>query len=123
MPTFAIFRSSSVLCSCDTESAISSPGSRALVRENVLILEEAEKLSFVLESRYDQSPSETWVRVFIDNVYILPSKIGEDSYQSMSNDLEEVSRSLLIDLYGKSKQTHDLRYAKEGHKYHSRDHE
>jgi len=179
MPTFAIFRSSSVLCSWDTESAISSPGSRALVRENVLILEEAEKLSFVLdapvdgleyrisigdmpldeilpnpqgaggmviggrtfwpefkyfesargqtsiilESRYDQSPSETWVRVFIDNVYILPSKIGEDSYQSMSNDLEEVSRSLLIDLYGKSKQTHDLRYAKEGHKYHSRDHE
>lgn len=35
--------------------------------------------------------------------YVLPTKLGDDRYQAMSTQVESVSRSLLVDLYGKSR--------------------
>lgn len=77
----------------------------------------------MLEARPEDRVSDTWQRVLDVRVYVLPSKLGEERYQRMANDLQELSRGLLVDLYGKSTQTHDLRFAKEGKAYHSRERE
>ena len=77
----------------------------------------------VLEAQPEDSALDTWERVIAVNVYVQPSKLGEDSYQNMAAGLRKLSRSLLVDLYGKSRQTYDLRFAKEGKVYHSREEE
>jgi len=77
----------------------------------------------VLESQPENSPAECWQSLLTLNVYVLPSKIGEARYECMTRDLQAVSRSLLVDLYGKSKQTHDIRYSKEARTYTSREQE
>lgn len=77
----------------------------------------------VLQSKSEDAAQEMWITLLAIDVYVLPSKLGEDRYQAMTNDLQDLSRSLLVDLYGKSRQTYDVRFAKEGKSCHSRDHE
>lgn len=77
----------------------------------------------LLESQAEGSDADTWTTLLTLDVFVLPSKLGEDRYDRMADDLQEVSRSLLVDLYGKSRQTHDLRYAKEGQVHTSREQE
>jgi hypothetical protein len=76
-----------------------------------------------LEERSTEGGSDEWGLVIAKDVYVLPSKIGEDRYHDMAIALEQISRSLLADLYGKSTKTHDLRLAKEGRVLHSREEE
>ncbi|HEY3967183.1 MAG TPA: nuclease domain-containing protein [Planctomycetaceae bacterium] len=73
----------------------------------------------LVESQADDSPTDCWAKVLLAQVYVLPTKLGEERYLNMTGDLSNLSRSLLIDLYGKSDQTHDVRFAKEGRAYHS----
>jgi len=68
----------------------------------------------ILEARPQDAPQDAWDRALSVMVCILPSKLGEERYQAMTSNLEEVSRNLLVDLYGKSHQTMDIRYSKEG---------
>ena len=77
----------------------------------------------LLEAQPAAPPNDRWHRVLALDVFVLPSKLGEDRYDRMAQDLQDVSRSLLVDLYGKSRQTHDLRYAKEGRAHTSREQE
>lgn len=76
-----------------------------------------------LEGQPLDSTPEAWVPLITVDVYAVPSKLGEDRYQIMAENLQRLSRSLLVDLYGKSTQTHDLRLAKEGRANHSREQE
>src|SRR5438045_4138872 len=55
----------------------------------------------VLESQPENSPDGRWQPVLTLNVYVLASKLGEARYEHMTRDLQDVSRSLLVDLYGK----------------------
>jgi hypothetical protein len=66
---------------------------------------------------------EKWANLISIGVYVLPSKLGEDRYEYMTDEMETISRGLLVDLYGKSRQTHDLRLSKEGANVHSHDQE
>ena len=77
----------------------------------------------LLQSRPADLAHETWTTLLAKDVHVLPSKLGENRYQAMTNNLQDLSRSLLVDLYGKSRQTHDVRFAKEGKVYHSQEHE
>jgi hypothetical protein len=77
----------------------------------------------LLEAQPEGSPNDRWQRVLALDVFVLPTKLGEDRYDRMAQDLQDLSRSLLVDLYGKSRQTHDVRYAKEGRAHTSREQE
>ena len=77
----------------------------------------------LLERQPQDAIPERWTPVIAVDIYVLPSKLGEDRYESMADDLERISRSLVVDLYGKSRQTHDLRLAKEGKVLRSQDQE
>ncbi len=81
------------------------------------------RTSVLVESRPEESFSGDWVPVIRVDVYVLPSKLGEGRYDGMARDLQELSRSLLVDLYGKSRQTRDLRFSGEGRVWHSHEHE
>lgn len=76
-----------------------------------------------LASRPEGASAEAWKEVLALDVIVLPSKLGDERYRKMADDLQEVSRSLLVDLYGKSKRTLDVRYATEGKVYSSREQE
>jgi hypothetical protein len=70
-----------------------------------------------LESRVEADPEGTWRVRMQGPLYVTPSKLGEDRYLAMASDLEALSRGLLVDLYGKSNQTSDIRLAAEGAVY------
>lgn len=70
----------------------------------------------------DAAPDD-WELLLEIVVYVLPTKLGEEAYQCMGDDLRALSRSLLVDLYGKSRRTYDLRFAREGRSFHSREEE
>lgn len=70
-----------------------------------------------LESRTEAGSEMDWRVCLRANLYVIPSKLGEERYLSMAADLEALSRGLLIDLYGKSNQTSDRRIAAEGSGY------
>lgn len=70
----------------------------------------------VLSDRAAESDDE-WEPILLASVYVLPSKLGEVRYRKMTDDLEAISRNLLVDLYGKSRESHDLRFAREGQSY------
>ncbi len=74
-----------------------------------------------LESR--EQDTEEWTKRIEVTVFVLPTKLGEEAYQEMANSLQRVSRSLLIDLYGKSRRTYDLRFAKEHRSFQSKEEE
>ena len=76
-----------------------------------------------VEARSDSPNTKEWRRIFTVQIYVVPSKIGENHYQGMTYDLQLLNRSLLADLYGKSTQTQDLRFAHEGLVHQSREHE
>lgn len=76
-----------------------------------------------LEAQTAVDSSGKWERVFECVIYVLPTKLGELTYQYMVEDLQAVSRSLLVDLYGKSTSLHDIRYSSEGRKIHTREEE
>ncbi len=67
-----------------------------------------------LESRVEGDIEGAWQVRMRGNLYITPSKLGEERYLAMASDLEALSRGLLVDLYGKSNQTSDIRLAAEG---------
>ena len=77
----------------------------------------------ILESREEVSDLEAWKPLLQFSVYVVPSKISEESYQRMVDDLSDLSRSLVVDLYGKSNRTCDVRLAKQARSYHSREEE
>ena len=77
----------------------------------------------LLESQPESASDDRWHPVVSLDLYVLPSKLGEARYDRMASELQDVSRSLLVDLYGKSRQTHDIRYAKEGRVHSSREQE
>jgi hypothetical protein len=56
-------------------------------------------------------------------IHVRPSKIGEKNYLAMSDDLEKLSKSLLSDLFGKSRRTFDLKTSKEIRNIHSKEEE
>ena len=76
-----------------------------------------------LEYRHGTEDDAPWVFGGSIEVFVHPSKLGERRYEAMAEDLQAVSRSLLVDLYGKSRQSHDVRYAKEGKVHSSREQE
>jgi hypothetical protein len=62
----------------------------------------------------DISSSEMgWQNVAEREIYVLPTKSGEAHYERMQNDLSSLSRSLITDLYGKSKHTYDILFARD----------
>jgi hypothetical protein len=67
----------------------------------------------ILEARLPAATADGWRKLCEIQVYVLPSKLSEERYQQMAADLGALSRSLLVDLYGKSKQTLDVRLARE----------
>lgn len=54
-----------------------------------------------------------WQSLIEIEVYVLPTKMGETLYGRMESDLSVLSRSLLSDLYGKSRHTYDVLFARE----------
>lgn len=95
----------------------SSMGGRRFWRSH-MYFESARAITPIkVEARSEDSATEEWTKVLSVEVYVLPSKLGDDRYNSMVGDLQELSRSLLIDLYGKSIKTHDLRFARAGRAY------
>ncbi len=179
MSTFSIQHGASVLYSWDLDAGVATFHARAVQRDGMLVLNEAERVSFlltspseetehrmfvgdvplsdltpvpedahgialgaqlhwrelpyfesarghtrlVLEAQPQDSATDAWRMLAVVDLFILPSKLGEGRYQQMAEDLQQVSRSLLVDLYGKSRQTRDLKYSKEGKLYQSREHE
>lgn len=179
MPTFAIQRGPTVLCSLDLDTGAVTFHEHTAHPDKILVLDESEKVTFVLdptlegmehrisigdvplsdlvstaedaggkdwagrliwpsapyfesarghtglllEAQPEGSLADAWKIVLTLDVFVLPSKLGEEHYDCMANDLQEVSRSLLVDLYGKSRQTHDVRYSKEGRAHTSREQE
>lgn len=75
----------------------------------------------VLERRSDDVADRRWLVLLSVDLYVLPTKVGEDRYGAMGADLRRVSHSLLSDLYGKSRRSVDIRYAREGQPHHSRE--
>jgi hypothetical protein len=179
MSKFSIQRGATALCTWDLENGDASfhPGASQL--DGVLVVEETDKLAFVLtpavpgvehrifigdvplsdvlptpedasgvalggqlfwrEMPYFES-AQGWTKILLEaqaanlatdfwdpvigiKVFVLPSKLGEERYHRMADDLKELSRSLLVDLYGKSQQTHDVRFSREAKAYHSWDQE
>jgi hypothetical protein len=66
-----------------------------------------------------KSDTDAWDLVLEFAVWVNPTKIGEESYQIMADDLQKVSRSLLVDLYGKSNRASEIRFANEMRSFHS----
>ena len=170
MATFSILRRAVALCVWDIRTEIPRLHERAPQADGVLVIDETDKISLVLEPRkedteyrivigdvalsdlvetesesrgfrvghqliwseqayfesargltqlrVDQQPSdsvrEQWQPLFTAEVCVLPSKLSEVQYSRMADALQRLSRDLLVDLYGKSRRTHDLRYSKEG---------
>ncbi|RJP33369.1 MAG: hypothetical protein C4547_12350 [Phycisphaerales bacterium] len=77
----------------------------------------------ILESRAADGTDDEWTTLLSAMICVLPSKLGEERYQCMARDMEKLNRGLLLDLYGKSRRTEDLRLSREGRAYHSRDEE
>jgi hypothetical protein len=73
--------------------------------------------TLTVESRVEGDAESPWQVRMRGPVYVMPSKLGEDRYLAMARDLEGLSRGLLVDLYGKSNQTSDIRLAAEGAAY------
>lgn len=73
--------------------------------------------------RRPEGSDDDWTQAFASEVAVVPSKIGEAAYQQMSDELQDLSRSLLIDLYGKSRHSFDLRFADERRSFRSREEE
>lgn len=57
------------------------------------------------------------------SIHVRPSKIGENNYLAMSDDLEKLSKSLLSDLFGKNRRTFDMKISKEIRNIHSKEEE
>lgn len=57
------------------------------------------------------------------SVFVLPSKIGEDCYNAMSDDLARISKSLLSDLHGKSRRSYELKQSRALGQLHSKEEE
>ncbi len=179
MPTFAIQRGPTALCTWDTDTGHATFHERAPQQDGMLVVGETDRVTFVLysppegqehrifigdvpladlvpnaddacgiqlagqliwrelpyfesargytrilvEAQPADSPAEQWITALAVNVYVSPSKLGEDRYQSMAEDLQDLSRSLLVDLYGKSQRLYDLRFAREGRACQSREQE
>ena len=51
----------------------------------------------LLQSRKQDSESEAWGSVLDFSICVIPTKLGEASYQKMAGDLQTLSRSLLVD--------------------------
>jgi hypothetical protein len=75
----------------------------------------------IVETRSEAAGHDTWATLLSTSIYVLPSKLGEERYQAMSADLDRVSHGLLVDLYGKSRRSVDVRYAKAGRTHYSRE--
>jgi hypothetical protein len=67
-----------------------------------------------VQSRSVSDSSQFWETRIRAEIYVVPSKLGEDGYRSMSADLARVSRGLLVDLYGKSTQMSEVRDSARG---------
>lgn len=76
-----------------------------------------------VEVRKPGAKPEIWELLLEIVVYVVSTKLGEEAYQAMVDELQVLSRSLLVDLYGKSRRTYDLRFAREGRSFHSREEE
>jgi hypothetical protein len=76
-----------------------------------------------LQARLEDSGESAWEEILAGSVMVVPSKIGEEAYLRMAQDLKNLNRSLLLDLYGKSKRSRDLRYGKLGEAHHSMEEE
>ena len=99
-------------------------GDRLLWRDLPYFESARGRTRLLLESRPEGAHvADAWETVATVDVIVLPSKLGDERYRQMTADLQEVSRSLLVDLYGKSKRTLDMRYATEGKVYSSREQE
>ena len=92
---------------------------RLLWRELAYFESARGRTNIVLEARSDVSQHSRWETVLIVAVYVLPSKLGEARYESMADDLETLSRSLLVDLYGKSVRCQDVRFGMAANRYQS----
>jgi hypothetical protein len=79
--------------------------------------------TLTIEDQREGAVANEWKPILTVQLYVLPTKLGEQRYLEMAGDLEDLSRSLLADLYGKSKQTYDLRFAREGRLHHSHEEE
>lgn len=179
MVSFVIQRGAVALCAWDVGTGKASLHARAIQTNGLLVIDESEKVSFVLigpseEDEYrvsigdyplsllmpsledsggawlgdrimwrqlshfesargrtrilverqphDSSP-EQWTPLFSTEIGVIPSKLGEARYERMADEMQKVSRDLLVDLYGKSQRTHDLRLSREGSAVHSHDEE
>ncbi|MFZ2875517.1 MAG: DUF2357 domain-containing protein [Phycisphaerales bacterium] len=99
----------------DAEGA--SMGGNVFWRESAYF-ESARGLTAVtLESRAEGDAEGAWRVCSRGTLYVTPTKLGEERYLAMAGDLESLSRGLLVDLYGKSNQTSDIRLAAEGAVY------
>lgn len=96
-------------------------GGRVFWRDLAYFESARASTQLVLESRSECDNDDDWKTLISVGIYVLPSKIGEDRYEAMSDDLNRVSHSLLSDLYGKSRRTVDLKFAPKGNTYHSRE--
>ena len=81
------------------------------------------KTTIRVESRTPHTRDAQWARVIDAPVVVVPSKLGEESYLYMAAELQSLSRSLIVDLYGKSLKTFDLRFSEESGAFHSREEE
>jgi hypothetical protein len=77
----------------------------------------------VLKERDQQSSSEHWRTRLAVSVDVIPTKIGDAAYEAMAADLLAISRGLLVDLYGKSTRSYDLRFSARTRKFHSKEEE
>jgi hypothetical protein len=57
------------------------------------------------------------------SVVVIPTKVGEVAYETMAGELESLSRGLLTDLFGKSKRSSDIRFARDSRVIRSREEE
>lgn len=76
-----------------------------------------------VEVRNPEASSDAWEQLLQIVVYVVPTKVREEAYQHLVDELKAHSRSLLVDLYGKSRRTYDLRFSREGRSFHSREEE
>lgn len=81
------------------------------------------RTQILLQARPRASTADAWDTLFDATVYVVPTKLGDDAYETMTDDLQAISRSLLVDLYGKSSRTYDVRFAREGRASQSREEE
>src|SRR4051794_36729192 len=98
-------------------------GGRQIWMDDVYFESGRGRTQIALQVRQRDGASDAWSPVLDVPVYIVPTKLGDDAYEAMTEDLQAISRGLLIDLYGKSQRTFDIRLARQARGAQSRDEE